>query len=136
MFDGIVKSLIALAVITYFMIIAYVMLPSSIQPNITKLPIPDVIKVTFINHDKNTMLGIVRYKLDDSGNAVDYELLNENWIEETKVLYLEPGFYGITQCKFVIVHGNFRRLITDYKEFWVKDKPKTITFGQIEGTSV
>ena len=79
---------------------------------------PTAQMVVFVNTmPKVTVLGLVKFVVDEKNNPVDYVILNNRWYEEKKVLWLEPGLYGITQyCP------KFSRVI-DYRYFWVKDKP-------------
>lgn len=98
---------------------------------------PCTTKVTFINTDSKTVLGIVKFVVekkmvpvkDPEGRVlfympkmvlVDYEVLNIRWDDEIKVLELEPGYYGVTQ------YLPEKDVITDYLNFWVYNVPITI----------
>lgn len=82
---------------------------------------PTAQTVAFINsRPVETVLGLVKFIVDEKNEPVDYIILHERWSEEKKVLWLEPGLYGVTQYrpKFGI--------IINYRNFWVKNKPVLI----------
>jgi hypothetical protein len=82
---------------------------------------PTAQTVVFINSIPGiTVLGLVKFIVDEDNKPIGYVILNKRWDEERKVLWLEPGLYGITQyCP------KFDR-VTGYRNFWVKDKPVLI----------
>ena len=78
---------------------------------------PTAQMVVFVNSKPEiTVLGLVKFIIDENNRPIDYVILNKRWDEKEKVLRLEPGFYGITQyCP------RFDKII-NYRNFWVKDK--------------
>lgn len=82
---------------------------------------PTAQTVAFINAiPRITVLGLVKFIVDENNEPINYTSLNKRWDEEKKVLWLEPGLYGITQyCPKL-------REIVSYRNFWVKDKPVLI----------
>jgi len=82
---------------------------------------PTAQTVAFINsRPVETVLGLVKFVVNEKNEPIDYIILNERWDDEKKVLWLEPGLYGITQ--YCPKFGS----ITNYMNFWVKDKPVLI----------
>jgi len=82
---------------------------------------PNAQTVAFINSMPGiTVLGLVKFVVDENNKPIDYIILNECWDEEKKVLWLEPGYYGVTQYHLKTQH------VIGYRNFWVKDKPVLI----------
>jgi len=78
---------------------------------------PTAQTVAFINSKASiTVLGLVKFILDEKNEPISYTIFNERWDEEKKVLWLEPGYYGVTQYHLKTQH------IIGYRDFWVKDK--------------
>jgi len=79
---------------------------------------PTAQTVAFVNSKAGvTVLGLVKFVVNEKNEPIDYVILNERWDEKKKVLWLEPGLYGITQyCPKL-------QAVTGYRSFWVKDKP-------------
>lgn len=92
---------------------------------IQKAPVQKV-AVTFINNNPNvTMLGLAKFILDENGEKVDYFIVQEGWPEKTKVIYLEPGEYGVTQ------YCPKADAIVGYQDFVVTNKPLLIEFHRL-----
>ena len=82
---------------------------------------PTAQTVAFINSRPiETVLGLVKFVVDEKNQPIDYIILNERWDDEKKVLWLKPGLYGVTQY-----YPKFGTIV-NYKSFWVKDKPVLI----------
>ena len=82
---------------------------------------PTTQTVTFVNSKPGiTVLGLVKFIIDENNKSIDYVILNKRWDEEKKVLRLEPGLYGVTQYRPKL------EIIVGYQNFWVKDKPVLI----------
>ena len=77
--------------------------------------------VVFINSNPGTtVLGLVQFIVDEKNEPIDYIILHTRWEERRKVIWLEPGLYGITK------YYPRLQIIVGYRNFWVKDKPITI----------
>jgi len=77
---------------------------------------PTTQTVAFVNsRPGETVLGLVKFVVDKNNEPIDYKILNERWTEEIRIMWLEPGLYGITQ------YHPKSGVITNYKNFWVKD---------------
>lgn len=76
--------------------------------------------VTFINSTPGSIIGLVLFETNESGNPIGYVTLNLDWTEKKKTIMLEPDLYGAT--KFDPISN----MIIDYRQFWVRDKPITI----------
>lgn len=64
----------------------------------------------------STVLGLVKFVMNERNGPIDYIILNKRWDEEKKVIWLKPGYYGVTQyCP------KFNKVI-NYRNFWVKNK--------------
>lgn len=82
---------------------------------------PTAQTVAFINSKAGiTVLGLVKFVVDEKNEPISYVILNERWNDEKKVLWLEPGYYGVTQYHLKTQH------VIGYRNFWVKDKPVLI----------
>ena len=77
--------------------------------------------VTFINSmPRITVLGLVKFIMNESNEPIDYMIIHERWVEKKKVLLLEPGFYGVTK------YCPRYQTIVNYRNFYVKNKPVLI----------
>jgi len=82
---------------------------------------PTTQTVVFINSNPGiTVLGLAKFVINEKDQLIDVIILNKYWSEEKKILWLEPGYYGVTQ-----LHLKYRMLV-NYRSFWVKDKPVLI----------
>jgi len=90
---------------------------------------PTAQSVAFINTQPYTILGLVKFVVNEKNEPIDYVILYEKWTETKRVLWLEPGLYGITQYAEYIDPRTNRQIgaIVGYQDFWVKDKPVLIT---------
>lgn len=83
---------------------------------------PTKISIAFINGNPGvTTLGLAKFTMDEAG----FKLMNMRWTDEKKVIYLEPGVYGVTQ--YVPMYNT----IVSYQTFEVKDKPMIVKFGRL-----
>ena len=82
--------------------------------------------VTFINENPwITTLGLVKFIVDENGNKIDYKALNMRWADKVKVIYLEPGVYGITQ--YIPIYDK----VVSYRTFVVSNEPVVIKFREL-----
>jgi hypothetical protein len=77
---------------------------------------PTTQTVVFTNSKPGiTALGLVKFTLNEKNELINYVIVG-SWNEKKKVIWLEPGYYGVTQyCQ------KFNRVI-NYRNFWVKNK--------------
>jgi hypothetical protein len=78
-------------------------------------------EVTFINTTPRSMLGLVKFVVNEENVPINYKILNERWDSQVRKFLLLPGLYGVT--KYLPKSGG---VILDYRDFWVIDKPLKI----------
>jgi hypothetical protein len=87
---------------------------------------PTTTSVAFINENPGvTTLGLVKFIVDEAGNKTSYKLMNIRWTDKVKVIYLEPGVYGVTQ--YVPEYDK----IVSYQSFVVGQEPIVIKFRRV-----
>lgn len=87
---------------------------------------PVTVSVAFINGNPGvTTLGLAKFILDKDGNKIDYKLMNMRWADEKKVIYLEPGVYGVTQ------YLHKYNAIGPYQTFTVDKEPIIVEFRRL-----
>ena len=87
---------------------------------------PVTTSVAFINENPGvTTLGLVKFTVDEDGNKTGYKTLNMRWTDKVKVIYLEPGVYGVTQ--YVPEYDK----IVAYQTVVVGKEPVVIKFREV-----
>lgn len=87
---------------------------------------PTTTSVAFINGNPGvTALGLVKFIVDKDGNKTGYKTLNMKWTDGVKVIYLEPGVYGVTQ--YVPKYDK----VVGYQTFVVGQEPIVIKFREL-----
>jgi len=74
-------------------------------------------EVTFINSTPGSIIGLVKFEVNEKGDPIGYTILNSQWTSKRKTIILEPGLYGATKYEPIF------DAILDYRQFWVKNKP-------------
>jgi len=78
--------------------------------------------VVFINTAPDiTALGLVKFEVNKDKEPISYKVMYEMWKGEEKTILLGPGFYGVVQ------YNPDLDIVVGYHNFWVKDKPLSIT---------
>ena len=107
----------------YKYILISILLLFTICPAIS---IADGTSVAFINGNPGvTMIGLVKFIVNDAGTPIDYELLDMQWSDQIKVIQLKPGLYGATQ------YAPMYDKIVSYKTFVVGDVSIIIEFKEL-----
>ena len=107
----------------YVIIVLLLLLPIGCASIQTK---PITISVAFINGNPGvTTLGLAKFIVDKDGNKTDYKLMNMRWTDKVKVIYLEPGVYGVTQ--YIPKYDK----VVSYQTFVVSNEPMVIKFRKL-----